>query len=270
MSGTDEGNSTSVRAGHARRTRLTEEQWAEIVRYSGLPTEAKPRIVDAIDTYRFHQARIDASKKPAEIREALRQLREDAVALHGRLEDCFRDLDTLDSLIASYAPPNPNAPKPPGIGPVKPVEWPPKTGPVDQNVTLQRIRAVLHGLVWLSDWLVLAQERVPRGKPGAKRQSGPAYAAVELLSWALTQFTGKMLKRSKKRDDTSRYVRTVLLIADPDIGDGTITEAIRRETEHRLARGEIKRELAGVSSPRKPRDKRQSARKSTKGNYRDK
>jgi hypothetical protein len=70
-------------------------------------------------------------------------------------------------------------------------------------------------LLRLSDWLALARSRVPQGKRGAKRQSYPGYEAAEFLDQILAKHTGKDLTRSKKRDESVEYVKTILRIANP-------------------------------------------------------
>ena len=234
---------------------LTDEQWAEIARYSGLPSEARSEIVQVIDHYRSQQAHSEARKMPAELRAELDRLRKNAEALVVNLAEGFHDPDFYSALIFSRRP---------SIG------WTPRTGPVADEVALQRIMSAVRELQRLSDWLVLARARVPRGKQGAKRRSGPAYIAAEILDQILAKHTGKNLTRSKKRDETAEYVKTVLRIADPDIGNGTIAEAIKKQIKWRVFRGKMASDLPVAISPPNLLVKRSTARKTTKRNFGDK
>jgi hypothetical protein len=246
MTGADREPSTTPRRKRAKfaaaqPVRLSDEQWAEIVRYSGLPSEARLAIEQIIDHYRNMQAHIDARKMPADLRAEIESLRKNAEALADNLAGGFRDADFYSAIIFSRRPQT---------------GWPPRTGPVADEVALQRIMGAVSELQRLSDWLVLARSRVPRGKQGAKRRSNPAYIAAEILDQILARHTGKNLTRSRKRDDAVKYVKTVLRIADPDIGNGTIVEAIKKQIKWRAFRGKITSGSLVTIPPPNSRDKR--------------
>jgi hypothetical protein len=232
--------------------RLTTEQWTEIVRYSGLPDTARSRVLRVVIHYRQVQARMAARIPPSELRVELDDLQKDARAVAVRLAKCFHNPDMYAAFVFSRRPPT---------------GWPPRTGPVADEVVMQRLVGTVHELHRLSDWLVLARDRVPSSKRGAQHQSQPAYVAAELLDRILTDFTGRNVSRSTKRDDTSRYVKAVLRIADPDIGDGTIMEAIKKQIKWRLWRGEMASSLPEVIPPPLTRDNRRTIRKVKKRNH---
>jgi hypothetical protein len=192
---------------------LTDRQWAQIAQYSGLPDEARREIEKVVNHYRISQARRDAQTTPAELRTELGRLRKVSDALQAGLAEGFRSPDFYTAMVYPRRPPS---------------GWTPGTGPVVDEVALQRVYSTWSALQRLSDWLVLAQARVPNRKKGATRQSEPAYIAAEFLDGLLEKYTGRNLTRSKKRDETSEYVRAVLRIADPNLGHGTIAEAIKK------------------------------------------
>ena len=175
-----------------------------------------------------------ARARPSQLRTELKHLRQEALALADQLAACFRDPDICDAFISSRRPPT---------------GWPPRTGPVVDAVALQRLVSTLEDLRRLSDWIALAQERVPPTKRGAQHQSQPAYVAAEFLNEILEQFTDRKVTRSTKRDDTAKYVKTVLRIADPNIGEGTMVEAIKKQIKWRKYRGEIAPNLPNLISP---------------------
>jgi hypothetical protein len=238
-------------AAHLARL-LSDEDWTKVSRYSGLPPDARPRIGMAIAAYRQSQAVIDARKTSAQIRDQLEGLRDDADALMKHLEAAIHN--NADLYVALTFPRRP------------PKGWPPNTGAVPREVAEQRLRSALFELDRLVCWLGLARDRVPRGKPGAKRQAVPAYFLVNHLNEILERFTGKTITRSTKTTDTVDYVKTVCRIADPKIGDGTIIEAIKKEIKNYKPFGGISPDPAGVIPPPNLRDKRPSGRKSTKRN----
>ena len=215
----------------------------EIVRHSGLPEKARPSIGPIINHYREMQGRMKARARPAQLRTELNNLRQEALALADHLAACFRDPDMYVAFIFSRRPPS---------------GWPPRTGPVVDAVALQLLVSTLEDLRRLSDWIGLAQERVPHTNRGAQHQSQPAYVAAEFLNEILEQFAGRKVTRSTKRDDTAKYVKTVLRIADPNIGEGTMVEAIKKQIKWRKHRGEIAPSLPNLISPPVSRDNRQN------------
>src|SRR5260221_10126136 len=121
---------------------LTNEQWTEIVRYSGLPATARSRVLQVVIHYRQAQARMAARKLPSELRVELDDLHKDAQAVAVRLAKCFQNPDMFAAFIFSRCPPT---------------GWPPRTGPVADVVVMQRLVSTVYELQRLSDWLVLAR-----------------------------------------------------------------------------------------------------------------
>jgi hypothetical protein len=233
---------------------LTDEQWAEVARHSRLPGEARASVGQAIVTYRHWQRIIDSRPAPREIRAELDRLRSDAEGLLRRLMAAMSDPDAHVAFVR----------------PLRPLKgWPPGTGPISDEVAHQRLRSATYELERLATWLALARDRIQRGKTGSKRQAIPAYFLINRLNQILEGFTGKTITRSPKRPDMAKYVKTVCRIADPDIGEGTITEAMKKEIKHYKPYGVIPSDLTGVSSPPIRRDNRPLARKVTIGDCKD-
>lgn len=84
---------------------LTDQQWTEVVRHSGLRLDARPRVGIAVATYRRWQAIIDRRKIPSEIRDELERLRKDAEALMTHLAVAMTNADTHFAL--TYPLPRP-------------------------------------------------------------------------------------------------------------------------------------------------------------------
>jgi hypothetical protein len=236
-----------------RKQLLSNEQWTEIVHQSALPPEARPSIEVAIATYRSWRSIIDARKTPAETREELDGLRRDAEALVKRLVATMAYADAHFAFVWPLRPPQ---------------GWPPKTGPVSDEVAHQRLRSAIHELQRLATWLGLARDRVQPRKRGPKRRATPAYILVSHLNQILENFTGKTITRSAKRPGAVEFVKTVCRIADPDIGDGTIIEAMKKEIKHYRPYGEISPDAAGEIPPPIRGDKRPFTRKTQKTSQR--
>ncbi len=209
----------------------------------------------AIVMYRSWQRIIDTRKSPTKTRDDLYRLYKNAQAL---MEGLIRAMGHPDAHVALTVPIRP------------PKGWPRNTGPVDQDVAHQRLVCALHEIDRLTIWLGLARDRVQSRKRGAHRQSVPAYFLVNGLNQILEGFTGRKIERSAKRPDaaepdTVQCVKAVCRIADPDIGNGTIMEAMKKEIHYYKPYGEIILDRTTVIPPRKIRcDRRPSAAKSGK------
>ena len=188
--------------------RLTEEQWTEIVHYSGLPDSVRPIIGRAIALYREYQASIDASMTAAKTRVELDRMSKDTAAVRTRLIKAMANPEARYALTVPIPLPN--------------------TIPEPRHEAHRRLETVVAELQRISQWFGLARDRVTDTKSGAKRRAAPTGLLVHNLDQILTQFTGRRIKRSKKM---RQYVRMVCEIADPNIGPGTIDEAIKDQAK---------------------------------------
>jgi hypothetical protein len=173
---------------------LTDEQWAEVVRHSGLPPDARPIIENAIVGYRRRLAILDRRKRPAKIRMELECLRKEADALMNHLDSAMSDFQTLGPLVFPFPPPK---------------GWPPNTGPVPHELANQRLNGTLYELERLVCWLGLARDRVRDAKRGTEPKATQTYFLVHFLDFVLKEFTGRVIisinkawaRHDKIRDD---------------------------------------------------------------------
>lgn len=183
---------------------LTDGQWKEIVRASGLPDAARSYIGRAVMSYRLAGRAI--SPTPSETRRALAKLQKQALALHTKLEKLLQDYP-LAVVVLSLA-----------LGPQQ--DFPDAMSKRAANV---RLSISLSELQSLAKWLGAAQLGIAKGKTGAAAQSKRIQFLVSALDYILERFTGRGFSRTK----TLQYVKTVCQIADPGIGAGSIGEAMR-------------------------------------------
>jgi hypothetical protein len=194
--------------------RLTEEQWKETAKLSGIPEgadDARHDIATRIGIFHEMQASDLDRVTPAEIRnqlEALAKLAHDlnsgfsklldepgGSALTGNLDERRRSSDVLDA---------------------------------------RRLSEVLDVLSYL-DWLLSdALRRVECGKRGPPAKN--IYWLVGNLDGIREHYTGKKITRSYKDDVSKKYITYVCRIADPDVGDGTIEKAMKDRIGHRIRR----------------------------------
>ena len=71
----------------------------------------------------------------------------------------------------------------------------------------------------------LAAKDIGSAKRGPSTRD--VYILVSNLAGIREEFTGRKITRAAKRDTSREYVRTVCQIADPDIGSGTIDDAMK-------------------------------------------
>jgi hypothetical protein len=191
---------------------LTEKQWAEIVRLSGLPSETRLLIGKTIALFRNVQK--TAGRHTArQTRDELKKLQKDALALHR----------SLFKLMA-----NPHAHYAVTVPSVPPGGWPPSTVPEPRNQAQRRLETSLDALQHLASWLALASDRVEPMRPGANRKAENVHWLLGMIGSIFERFTDKKISRSNKTTNTSReFLTTVLRIADPKIQPGTIERAMQ-------------------------------------------
>ena len=78
---------------------------------------------------------------------------------------------------------------------------------------------------------VRLMDEIDDGKRGPSTRD--IYIFVSSLDGIRQEFTGKKIKRSAKRDTSREYVQLVCKIADPEIGKGTIENAIKNRITSR-------------------------------------
>jgi hypothetical protein len=192
------------------RLPLTDEQWREVAKLSGIPegaNEARHRIETTIGIFRQFQAS-DLDEVPsAKIREELEAMANAARDLHDRLSklvevrdaytaltgvpSSYRPLDRLTDFAESHQSEN------------MPSSVESMTGVDGQR----RLSEALDVLLGLPKWLLVAADRVGAAKRGPK--AGNVYWLVGNLDGIREQFTGKKITRSYKDDDSKKvhYLR---------------------------------------------------------------
>lgn len=191
---------------------LTDEQWRETAKLSGIPEGAvlaRHHIETTIGIFRESQASDLDRVTPAEIRKQLETL---AKLAHDFYSGFSRLVDGLDAYTAL-------------------------TGKLDEHrrssqvLDARRLSEVLEVLSYL-DWLLpAALGRVERGKRGPKAKN--IYWLVGNLDGIREHFTGKKITRSYKDDASKKYITYVCRIADPGIGDGTVEKAMKDRIKRR-------------------------------------
>ena len=186
------------------RFRLTDEQWSEVARLSGIPEgadDARHHIETTIGIFRESQATDLGQVTSAEIRKELEALAARAQDLYDRLSKLVEVQDAYTAL----------------------------TGGLDGQ---RRLSQVLDVLLTLPKWLLVAKYRgVEAKKRGPKAQN--VYWLVGNLDGIREHFTEKKITRSYKDDASKKYITYVCRIADPDIGDGTIEKAMKDRIKRR-------------------------------------
>lgn len=184
---------------------LTDKQWKMVVVHSGLPSEARPLVGRAIAMYHIgNHARRQGN--PAKTRAEL-------AALGKRTLDLRKSLAKLLD--------NPRAHVALTLGNNSPQEF---AGAMRDKLAHRRIENAMTELDGLGRWLSVALNRVAKGKPGAKEKALLVQLFVAALDYVLQRFTGRAISRSYKNN----FVQQVCRIADPEIGRGTIDDAIKR------------------------------------------
>ena len=188
---------------------VSDEQWAELQRLSGLPPEARNRVAQLIIIYR-NWKNSPPDLPPAQTRSQLEQTAKQADHLITSIDQLY-DNDTAFGVLIDRK------------------GW--------DLVRLDTFSEELRHFCYL---LVGA-----RGRLGKRSKPGPANENLFGLVWSLAAIlfeeTGVELSLSKKRhgpaheQNVAEFIFKVVRIADPDLKrkDHTIHNVIRKVTEHR-------------------------------------
>ena len=194
---------------------LTDEQWKMTAKLSGIAEgadDARRDIETTIGIFRAMQASDLDRVTPAEIRKQLEAQAKLAHDLNSGFSKLLDEPDVYTALI----------------------------GNLDEHrrssdvLDARRLSEVLDVLSYL-DWLLSdALRRVEGGKRGPKARN--IYWLVGNLDGIREHFTGKKITRSYKDDASKKYITYVCRIADPDIRDGTIENAMKDRIGDRIRR----------------------------------
>jgi hypothetical protein len=207
---------------------LTDEQWREIAKLSGIPegaNEARQDIETTIGNFRQFQAG-DLDEVPsAKICEELEALANAAWNLHDSLSKLVGVRDAYTALTGAPSFYSPLDRLTDFAGPHQSEHLPPS---LDGQ---QRLSQALDMLLRLPKWLMVAKYRVEASKRGPKARN--ASWLVGNLDGIREQFAGKKITRSYKDDRSKEYITYVCRIADPNIGGGTIDRAMKARIKRR-------------------------------------
>jgi hypothetical protein len=187
---------------------LSEEDWDKITRYSKLPPEAREEILGAVAIYRIGKRvlRTGAAKT--------RTILDRVASFAKRLEKQLTELIELPAARVYLT-----------LGMVPKEEYQMAMSEGRARARLAKQSAELRNLV---QWMEAACASIKGSRRGAHDASALVKLLVLELDRILSRHTGRHIIRTTKRGDTSReFITTVCKIADPDIGNGAIDEAMK-------------------------------------------
>lgn len=200
---------------------LSDDQWKEIATITGMPSDARREIENAISMYRRFVVDGSARVPSAETRREFMSVREDTLALRVRLVRLIGNPDAHFALTVAKQPEE-----------NRPVTAP-RTSRLDGH---RRLESAIAELQHLADWIAVASPRLEPTKRGPDTRD--VYWLVEALDLSREKFTGSKITRSYKDAASKAYIAAVCRIADSDIGAGTIEHAMKDRIRGR-ARGRI-------------------------------
>jgi hypothetical protein len=220
------------------RLPLTDEQWKEAAKLSGIPEtaeEARHHIETTIGIFRQLQAGDLGQVPSAKTREELEALADAAKDLHDRLSKLAKVRDAYTALTGApslHSPYSPLDRLTDFAGPHQSEHLPSSVQSMMRLDGQRRLSQVLDVLLRLPKWLLVAKYRgVEAKRRGPMAQN--VYWLVGNLDGIREHFTGKKITRSYKDDASKKYITYVCRIADPDIGDGTIEKAMKDRIKRR-------------------------------------
>lgn len=187
--------------------RLTSEQWQDIREKSHLPDDARDQIEQAIIFYRACKSTI-SEKPPAQIKKSLKEL----IIQTKKLDTSLKDLadQTLAMVVLS------GIRNPPIIHLYNPVS------------AIECIAEVQEIMAELSDWIQEGHDKLRNWRSGAGQRRIIITLFVNSLDRIYMEFRGEHIKRTiKQKANATDYIRVVCRIADPEIGNGSIDEAMK-------------------------------------------
>jgi hypothetical protein len=179
---------------------LAEEQWSEIAKAGNLPPEAREEVDFLIGIFRGVEGDVKESR-PSKTR---RRLESDRKAVR-RLIDNMRAYPAPVVAAMIYGDPGRDA-----------------SNPIAMS---QRLQQHIENLSRLEAWFEVALKRVIPRKTG--RDASIGIELVKRLDALIYKYAGKNISRSENKTATRPFVTTVLQIAFPNIGKGSVDEAIK-------------------------------------------
>ena len=204
---------------------LTDEQWAEILRYSGLPSEARSEIERVIGEYRHFRANTAARPTPHQMRAYFKGLRNDILAVRNKL----KMINIFDATFIGFE----------GLGG-------PTRRPGVRFEGRDLCENAIHALDSLARWCQGAGDEIFVPPRGSAREARSIHWLISALDSTREGFTGNKISRSRKKSDTSReYITSACQIADPMISPGSIENAMKKRImeKHLMGKSKIKKRI---------------------------
>jgi hypothetical protein len=227
------------------RVRLSDKQWREIQKVSGLNDDARNDVATALNNYNILRREAAQAPRAAEAKRKLQDIAKRAgdilkavigddagarAALSGGTDNRRFPFIAIDdgvrwALIRLAQPVGAAAHMAKPVRPLAlglPQDLDPTTLSADHYELVGLLRAVER----LRAWCEAAGRALPAESKGAYRVAQCNVALVTLLDQILSAHTGRRINRSDKNLDLRDYVRLCFTAADPEIGPGSIKQAI--------------------------------------------
>lgn len=218
---------------------LSDQQWSEIAKASGLPESARARIEWLLGYYRAFQ-QPSAQQPPAKRtqKELLRiaKLAERLVsAIIGVKPDAAGVKPHVLAALMLSAPQ-------PAVG-ADDMTAVPSLRRTPTRDALTRLYERVLAVKQLRFWFQKAADSLPADHSGAHKAAENHRWLVRQLDGIVAECTGRHISRSYKAEDLKRFVKLCFAAADPNVGPGSIEKAIeacvRRSPRRRTARAPI-------------------------------
>jgi hypothetical protein len=187
---------------------LTHAAWREISEKSGLPDEARPKVVEALYLYRaWHGAQ--GLKRPADTKRDLRELAKTLERANAQMSAIFSNLRGKVALINSIIKASAD-------------------GALKHEQAQRRVESWISQIDGMLAKTLRAEESIAGGRRGAWEKARVLAMFVRQLDQVLLEFTGSNIDRSNKgRQNARDYITAVCRVADANISPSSIDEAMK-------------------------------------------
>ena len=219
---------------HIRPIEISDNDWNEISKHSGLPPQARSEIGLIVAWYQASRSAFP--RPPNATKKKLEQARKAALELRLILREFVDDFYCVD--VATHM----------ALAGAR-TGWPAGIAPDQQLQATPHLLKQRQCDLWLMErWFADAQNHIAKGGSGAKLKASSIYGLVCDLDETLEQYTNKTISRSNKRNKHGfvDYVTAVCRIADRTIGRGSIKEAMVERIKQRRD-GRVKKEAAFIA-----------------------
>ena len=234
-----------LRAYENSRVRLSDKQWREIQKVSGLNDGARDDVAYALNNYKIIRQSAAQAQRAAETKRKLRDIAkrsgdiltavvgDDAgarAALSGGADNRRFPFSAIDdgvrwALVRLAQPASAAADMAKSVRPLA-LGLPRDLDSTTLDADHYELVGLLGAVERLRAWCEAARRELPAESRGTHRVAQCNVALVTLLDGILWAHTGQHINRSYKNSNLQDYVRLCFTAADPKIGPGSIKEAI--------------------------------------------